>query len=136
MKSSKPFTVSVCGTITRAFTRFVRHLCSPAEGQPPTLDNLPTEILALISDYLPVESQLSLSLVCKKMLSALPLERTEANRDVKAVGQFLVMLMRNPSLPSMFLCPSCPKLYHWKQYDSFWEARCRHWIYKVPYAVT
>jgi hypothetical protein len=136
MEPSKPFTVSICCTITRAFRRLVRHLCSPAEGQPPTFDNLPTEILVLISDYLPVESQLSLSLVCKKMLSALPLERTGASRDVKAVGQFLVMLMRNPSLPSMFLCLSCPKLYHWKQCDGFWEARCRHWVCKVPYAVT
>jgi hypothetical protein len=134
MEPSKPFTVSICSTLARAFRHLARYLYSPAEGEPPTLDSLPTEILALISDYLPVESQLSLSLACKKMLFALPLERTRANRDVKAVGQFLVMLMRYPGFPSMFLCLSCPKLYNWKQYDGFWEARCQHWICRAPYA--
>jgi hypothetical protein len=136
MKSSNPFTVSICGTITQAFGRLMQHLCSPTKGQPPTLDNLPTEILALISDHLPVESQLCLSLVCKEMLSALPLERIGTNGDVKAVGRFLVMLRRNPGFPSMLLCLSCAKLYHWKQHDGFWEARCQHWICKYPYAVT
>ncbi len=135
MWSPKPFTVSLCGTLARAFRHLVRCLYSPARGQPRRLDNLPTEILALISDHLPVESQLSLSLVCKNLLSALPLERTVAKRDDKAVRQFLLMLMRNPGFPPMFLCQSCPKLYHWKQCDGFWVARCRHWVLKAPYAV-
>ena len=135
MGSSKPFTVSIHGTITRAFRRLVQHLCSPVKVQPPKLDNLPTEILALISDHLPVESQMCLSLVCKKMLFALPLERTEANRDVQAVGRFLVMLRRNPGFPSMLLCRSCAKFYPWKQRNGFWEARCRHWVCQHPYAV-
>jgi hypothetical protein len=132
MESSKLFAISICGTITQAFRRLAQHLYSPGEGQPPTFDNLPTEILVLISDHLPIESQLSLSLVSKKVLSVLPLERTKANRDVKAVGRFLTMLVRNPDIPSMFVCLSCPKLYHWRQCDGFWVARCRHWVSRAP----
>jgi hypothetical protein len=134
MESSKLFTISFCGAITRAFRRLAQHLYSLGKGRPAPLNNLPTEVLELISDHLPIESQLSLSLVSKKMLSALPLERTEADRNVKAVRQFLMMLIRDPDGPSMFLCLSCPKLYHWKLYNGFWEARCRHWICRAPYA--
>jgi hypothetical protein len=136
MESSKLFIISFCGAITRAFRRLVQHLYSLGERRPAPLNNLPTEILELISDHLPIESQLSLSLVSKKMLSALPLERTEADRDVEAVRQFLMMLIRDPDSPSMFLCLSCPKLYHWKQYNGFSESRCPHWICRTPYAST
>jgi hypothetical protein len=136
MESSKPFTVSICGTISRPFKRLAQYLYSLAKGRPSILDTLPTEILALISDHLPVESQLCLSLVCKNILSALPLERIGTDCDVNTVGRFLDMLTRNPGFPSMLLCFSCAKLYHWRQYDGFWEARCRHWIYRFPCAVT
>jgi hypothetical protein len=135
MESSKLFAISFYGAITGAFRRLAQHLYSPGEEQPATINNLPTEILELISDHLPIESQMSLSLVSKKMLSALPLERTEANRDVKAVGRFLAMIMRNYEVPSMFLCLQCPKLYNWKHYHGFSEARCRHWVCRAPYGI-
>ena len=79
-----------------------------------TIDNPPTEILALIFNYLPAESPLSLRLVCKKLLSASPLERTGAHRDFKAVQQVLIMLMKDSSLLLMLLCQLCPKFTHWK----------------------
>jgi hypothetical protein len=119
----KRFTVSIRSTVSAVFRR---HAPYPTNNQRATLDTLPTEILILISDFLPTESQLSLSLVCKTTLSALPIKRTRDNCDVGTIWRFLYMLRHDPGLSSMYLCRSCRKFYRQKCNGGFWEIKCPH----------
>jgi hypothetical protein len=135
MELFTPFTVSIRSTITAVFSRLVPYLYPPANEQTATLDTLPTEILILISDFLPTESQLSLSLVSKAIHSALPIERIRDNCDIDAVRQFLYLLRRDPGLSSMYLCSSCLKFYGYQWNLGFWEIRCPHHTFVASYGV-
>jgi hypothetical protein len=126
MERFTPFTVSIRSTVIAVFCRLALRLCPPTNNRTATLDTLPTEILILISDFLPAESQLSLSLACKRILSALPIQRTRDNCDIETIRRFLYMLMRDPGLSTMYLCSSCPKFYRQRWKRGFWEINCPH----------
>lgn len=117
-------------TIQRIFERLGLRRCIP---RPNALESspfreLPSELILLITSYLPLESVGSLSLSCLPLYSCLKTEYLQSLKEAEssAMKRFLHLLERD--LPAHIICPKCNKLH----YIPFAERHLASQLYLTP----
>jgi hypothetical protein len=92
--------------------------------------SLPTEILLLIADELPIESVVSCSLASKALTVILPQRAYLLSQDKDATYRFLQLIRRD--MAPHLLCKACNKLFLYKIEGDAYIVRCPHMTVTCP----